>query len=392
VSRAAAALALGVLAGAAARPAAAQPLRLRGEALAVAPAPAGLLVLDADGDVTPWLSAEAVVWVGGGLRDADGATGDALVIAVEARAANDRGRVRLGRFVATTGALRPVHLDGLSARARLPRRIDVELFGGVPVAPNGARGWDWLAGGRLARRIGDWGAVGVAVLERREQGRRAAQELGADAGIAIGERADAGARVAFDLISPGLADVQLVASRRFGALRLAARAGQRSPSHLVPATSVFSVLGDVAAQDAGATASWRAAPRLDVGADLGLRRVDRELAPELALRATLRLDDRGAGAIGGELRRSGAIGGGWLGARATARVPLRHGLAASAELELVRLDAARAGETVWPWGLAALSLRRGDWDGAIAVEASASPEYRHRVDVLAQLGRRWSAR
>jgi hypothetical protein len=379
------------LAAASARSARAEPLRLRGDALAIAPAPAGLLVLDADGDVAPWLSAEAVVWMGSGVRTED-ASGDALVIAVEARAPGGRASARLGRFVATTGALRPVHLDGLAGRVRLPRRIDVELFGGVPVTPGGVHLWDWLAGGRVSRRIGDWGAVGVAMLERREDGRRAAQELGVDAGAALGEKSDVGFRVAFDLISPGLADVQLVATRRFGALRVAARAGQRSPSHLVPATSVFSVLGDIAAQDAGATATWRAAPRLDLAADLGARRVDRELAAEVVARATLRLDDRGAGALGAELRRSGAYGTGWLGARGTARVPLAYGLAASAELELVRLDTDRAGGSLWPWGLVALSARRGGWDGAIAVEASASPEYRHRVDVLAQLARRWSVR
>jgi hypothetical protein len=189
-----------------------------------------------------------------------------------------------------------------------------------------------------------------------------------------------------------VADARITATRRFGAIKVEARVGQRSPSHLVPATSVFSVLGDVAAQDAGAAIKWRAAPRLDLLADVGARRTDDEVAPELTARATLRLDDRGTGALAAELRRSGPIGGGWIGARGTARILLPYAMTAAVELELVRLDSRTAtGNSLWPWGLVAVSRRQGNWDAAIAVEASASPEYRHRVDLLAQLGRRWGA-
>jgi hypothetical protein len=44
---------------------------------------------------------------------------------------------------------------------------------------------------------------------------------------------------------------------------------------------------------------------------------------------------------------------------------------------------------VWPWGLFALSRSFGRWDAAAAVEASASPEYEHRVDAIARLSSRW---
>jgi hypothetical protein len=368
-------------------PAAADPLRLRGDALAIAPSPAGLLMLEAEGDAASWLSAEAVVWFGNAPARDDEASGDALVIAVRARA-GDRASVRLGRFVATAGALRPTHLDGAAGRVRLPYRFDAELFAGVPVSPDGARMWDWTAGGRVSRRLGDWGSVGIAVLERREEGRRSAQELGVDAGGAIGKHGDAAARLAIDLLTSSIAEVAVTGSRKLGAWRLQVRAGQRAPSHLVPATSLFSVLGDVPSQSAGAAVTWRAAPRLDVVADAGARRVDGAIEPDITLRANLRLDDRGAGVIGGELRRAGGMDTGWFGARATARVPLRAGLAFAAEVELVRPDDDANGAW-WPWALAAVSGRRGGWDAAIAVEASASAEYRHRVDVLAQLGRRW---
>ncbi len=54
-------------------------------------------------------------------------------------------------------------------------------------------------------------------------------------------------------------------------------------------------------------------------------------------------------------------------------------------------DVDRGRGTVWPWALAALGWTQGAWDAAMAVEASSTPADRYRVDVLAQLGRRWEA-
>src|SRR6185436_4418253 len=146
------------------------------------------------------------------------------------------------------------------------------------------------------------------------------------------------------------------------------------------------------AERAGAIATWRAAPRLDVIADVGARRVDRDVAPDLALRARLRLDDRGTSAVTGELRRDGVGDDMWTGARCAARVALPRSFAITTEVELVRPDHDRGRGTLWPWALAALGWDDGTWQAALAVEASASPEDRRRVDVLGQLGRRWGAR
>jgi hypothetical protein len=368
-----------------ASPAAADPYRLRADALATVQSPSGLVALQADGDVEGGMRAEALLWLGDD-------SADALVADIE----GERGPVvaRLGRFVVMVGALRPVHLDGASARVRLPHRFVLEGFGGVPVQPElGAGAWDWVVGGRASRLFGDWGSAGIGMLERREQGRLAARELGVDGGAALGRHVDAGGRVAFDLIHPGVADAQLTASTRRGAWRFEAYAGERSPGRLVPATSLFSVIGDVPSRRAGADIRWRAAPRLDVRLDAGGRAVGDELGADLALRADLRLDDRGAGAIVVELRREGAPEGGWTGARATLRAPLGRGLFAGTELEVAVPDEPTMETgTVWPWGLVALGWQRGPWDLAAAVEASASPTDRYRVDALVRLGRRWEIR
>jgi hypothetical protein len=373
-------------------PVAADPVRLRADALASTRSPAGLLVLEADGAMEPGLSAEAVVWVGGIREPEREASGDVLVIAVRARDRLDRATAQLGRFVAMLGALRPTHVDGASGRVRLPKRIDVEAFAGVPVVPtvvDASRSWDWIAGGRVGRRIGDYGSAGIAYAQRRDGGRLASEEVGVDVGTAFGPRHDLGARLAYDLVDPGIAEASLRASRRSGTLRTELYARHRSASHLLPATSLFSVLGDVPSQRAGAVITWRAAPRLDMIADVSGRRIDDELDEELVGRARLRLDDKGTSAIAGEVRRTGGRDA-WTGVRGVAQVAVSKSVTLATELELVIPDEDRGAGSLWPWALVAATWKRGAWESAIAIEASASPEFRHRVDGLLQLSRRWS--
>ena len=374
----------------AAASAAAEPLRLRGDALATTLSPAGLLVLDADGKLEERLSAEALVWLAGARTPGENTTGDVLVIAVRGRSRDGKANARLGRFVSTMGALRPVHVDGGALRVQLPRRFDAEAVAGIPVVLGlgTGRAWDWMAGGRLSRRIGFGGSVGVAYAQRRDRGVRASEEVGVDAGAELTKRADVAARAAYNLVGGGLAEVMVTGSYRRGALRGDLYASQRSPAFLVPATSLFSVIGDVPAQRAGTVLTWRAAPRLDVTGDLAALRADDRLGPDVTARARLRLDDKGAGQITGELRRAGAGDDAWTGARLAARVPVSRQIVLSTELELVIPDDDRRG-TAWPWALVAASWRRADWEAAIAVEASASPEYTRRIDGLFQLSRRW---
>jgi hypothetical protein len=371
--------------------ASADPLRLRADALATTASPAGLLILDASGAASPGLSAEAVVWLAGGAGLDDGTHGDVLVIDVDARSPGGTVAGKLGRFVAVLGALRPEHIDGAALRLQLPQRVDVQLEAGVPVMPGVMmdRTWAWLVGGRVGRRFGDWGSVGVAYERRRDDDQLVTEEVGVDAGAALGQRDDVGARLAYDLATSGLAEVAVTASHRARHVRAEIYASHRAASHLLPATSLFSVIGDVPAQRAGAVITWVAAPRLDVIADGGARRVDSDIAPELVLRTRLKLDDRGASSVTAELRRSGVGMEAWTGARAAGRLALPRSFAVSTELELVRPDEPRGRGAMWPWVLGALSWDRSNWQAAVAVEASSSPQYRSRVDALFQLGRRW---
>lgn len=370
------------------------PLRLRADALATTASPAGLLVLETDSTLRAGMSAEAVVWIAGDQSPGEDSNGDVLVIAIDARDAAGRARARLGRFVSTLGALRATHIDGGSLRVRLPYAFDAEAVAGMPVARGltTARSWDWVAGGRVSRRFGFGGSAGIAYAQRRDAGQLATEELGLDAGVALGKRADVGARFAYDLANPGIAEIMTTASLRDDAVKTELYFVHREASHLLPATSLFSVIGDVPSQRGGTLLTWKAAPRLDVIMDLGLRHVDADTGADVALRGRLRLDDRGRSVLGGELRRDGVGDDQWIGARGTARVRVSPSLTLSSELELVRPDEDRVRGTLWPWALVAAGWERGDWQAAIAAEASSTMEYRYRFDLLAQLARRWGTR
>ncbi len=372
-----------------------EPYRLRADALASAQSPAGLLVLQADGQEGPFYAAEALIWLtggvaAGGVGDADGSDAEAQALVVAVRARRAGSEARLGRLVVTAGGLRPQHMDGASGRVRLPRRFALEAFAGSPVAPGGeGRSWDWLAGGRASRSIGDWGSAGVAYLHRRDNGRLTTEEAAADAGVQATGWLDLSGRAAMDLIHGGLAEGQATASARTGAWRFEVYGTQRSAYRLLPATSLFSVLGDSPSRRLATTTRWRAAPRLDLFADAGALAAGGEWGELAAARATLRLDDRGAGALGGEVRREGVPGASWTGMRATARTAPIAGYRLAVEGELAFPDQQ---DHVWPWGLLAVSRQLGDWEAAAAIEASSSPTEVYRIDGLARLTWLWATR
>jgi hypothetical protein len=370
--------------------ASADPLRLRADALADtaetrdSASPVGLVVLQGEDTLRPWVSAEGLVWTGGGGGPGTpSVTGDVLVLSVRLRELHGYAEARAGRFVLATGAVRPVQIDGAHVIARAPWGSTVETFGGLPVVPRfGARSYDWLAGGRVAQRFAN-AAVGVSYVQRREDGDISDEELGVDFATAPVRWLDVAAFGAYDVTNPGLAEARASAAVRWTDWRLELFGSQLSPGRLLPATSLFSVLGDLPSQTVGLTARWRAAPRLDVLGSGATQDVAGGLGGNGWLRGTLRLDDQGDGSLGLEVRRVDVPGAQWSGVRAIAALPLGKGFRYASEIELVVPDQPGGRGAAWPWGLSALSWRSRDgWEVASAVEASSTPQQRYELDAL----------
>jgi hypothetical protein len=372
-----------------ASPAVADPLRLRADALAETQgtsSPAGLVVLQGEDALRPWVAAEALVWTGA-PSGMPSLTGDVLVLTVRLREPHGYAEARAGRFVLATGAVHPVQIDGAHVIARAPWGSTVETFGGLPVVPRfGPRSYDWLAGARVAQTIAGAASFGVSYVQRREDGEISNEELGVDFAMAPVHWLDVAAFGAYDVTTPGLAEGRGSAAIRWGDWRFEVFASQLSPGRLLPATSLFSVLGDMPSQTLGATARWRAAPRLDVLASGAGQDVAGGAGGNGWLRTTLRLDDQGNGDLGLEVRRVAVPGSQWTGVRAIAAVPLGKRFRYSTEIEIVAPDQPDGRGVAWPWGLSALTWRSAEgWELAGALEASSTPRQRYEADALVRL-------
>jgi hypothetical protein len=367
----------------------AQALRLRGDALVdtqtETQSPTGLLVLQGDDKLRPWLGVEGLVWTGA----KPGATADVLVLAMRLHDPHGHGEMRVGRFVLATGAIFPVQIDGFDGLARAAWGGTVEGFAGMPVVPRfGARAYDWLAGGRISQSIATKVTVGVSYIQRREYGEISNEELGADMAAIPASWLTLAAKAAYDVTSPGIADARVSASAKSDDLRFEVFGAEQSPGRLLPSTSLFSVLGDFASTSIGSTVKWNAAPRLDVVAGGAGQEVGDTLGGNAWIRSTLRLDDRGAGSLAFEVRRVSVSTARWTGFRAIATKPIGRGFRYSTEIEIVVPDEPNGRGVVWPWGLMSLGWRsQSGWEVASAVEASSSVALQYEVNALARVSR-----
>lgn len=361
-----------------------EPLRLRGDALVQtqAPAPVGLLVLEGQDRAKPWLDAETVAWLGVG--DDPRFTGDVLSLSVRLRDAASGSEVRFGRMLVATGAIRPLHLDGVRAIGRAFGGTSAEVFGGFPVASRfDYHDFDFAAGGRLAQSFGDRATVGGSYVQRRVGGNVGDEEAGLDATFIPASFLTAAGRWSYDVTSEGTSEALASLSAQKEDMRGELFTTYRSPGRMLPATSLFSVLGDIPSTSIGGTARWRMFPRLDlVGTGSGQVQSD-VVGGQGFVRATLALDDEWRGTIGAEARRVHFGDARWTGGRVTVSKPIARVFQVGTELELVVPDRPRGRGAVWPWVLASLGyVPKEAWSVSAAVEASSGPEYRSEVSAI----------
>lgn len=367
----------------ASRNSSADPLRLRADAIGSTTSPVGLLVLRGEDKFKPWLDAEAVAWVG--ATSTPDVTGDALVLTVRARDLKGRGEIRVGRFVHTAGAVRPLHIDGLRATGRiLATGTTVEVFSGAPVVMRfGARPYDVAWGGRISQIAFGTLSVGVSYLQRHVGASVLDREVGPDMTFAPTEWLDFAGRAAYDVVSSRPTDALASLALKTGPLRSEAFVTHRSAGRLLPATSLFSVLGDIPSTTSGLSLRLHAAPRLDLWATGAALVQGDELGGYATGRASLALDDAHDGSVGFEVRRQYFGTARWSGARVFTRVPVSRSLAATAEVEVVVPDKPVGTSKVWPWALLAVAYRiTPSWDLAGAVEALRTRDDRTEVHGL----------
>jgi hypothetical protein len=224
----------------------------------------------------------------------------------------------------------------------------------------------------------------VSYLQRRSGDGISDEAVGADLAAAL-RWLDVAARTTYDITSPGISDATVSAAVRAGDFRFEAFASDRSPSRLLPATSIFSVFGDFPSQSVGGSIHWKAAPRLDLWLTGAGQSVGGVYGGNGSARALLKLDDRGDGSLGAEVRRQDVSTARWTGLRATATKRFLRTLRGNVELELVVPDDSSKG-AAWPWGLVSLGWRPSTrWEVAGALETASTPVHEFELNALVRL-------
>ncbi len=357
----------------------------------------GLLILEGSTRKYPYVDAEALIWGGIGASQLgfdDSADIEALVIAIKVRDPRGISDTRLGRFILATGSVRAMHIDGGHITLRARSKTHVEVFGGVPVDGNiEGRRFDWMVGGRLSQGLGKRGVVGASYYNRFNAGQRSDEEVGGDFSLRVAHWLDMAAKVSWELVNPGLAEVlgTISAQTKNRAIRGELYATKRSPTRMLQATSLFTVLGDPGTLQTGGNLRWRAAPRLDLWVNGSMMNAEDRYGWSGYLRGVLRTDDEGKGSILGELRRQSVSVSQWTGLRLAAVIPLYEDIDTTVglmpEFEIVFPDDPEPGQgDVWPWGRLALRWQPGKgWAVAAACEASANQIQRYEVRALARV-------
>lgn len=376
----------------------AQPHRVGAELWGQLDPNAGLIMLQASSRKYPYIDAEALVWGGAGatqfnLSD-DEFTFEALVVALRLRDPRGISDTRLGRFILSTGAVRAVQIDGGHMVLRARSKTHVEVFGGVPVDGNiEGRADDWMVGGRLSQGLGNKGAIGASYYNRFNAGQRSDEEVGGDFALRVASWLDMSAKISWELVNPGLAEVlgTISAETESRVIRGEFYVAKRMPTRMLQSTSLFTVLGDPGTLGTGANLRWRAAPRLDLWVDGALRDAQDELGWSGYIRGVLRTDDEGKGSILGELRRQSVATSNWTGLRLAAVIPLYEDhdttVGLMPEFEIIFPDNPGPDQgTVWPWGRLALRWQpTPSWAVAAACEASANQVQQYDVRALARV-------
>jgi hypothetical protein len=346
----------------------------------------GVLVLHGGMRDSTWLTADALVFAG---ANADlGYSGDVMVMSVEVRDPNGYATARLGRFILSTGAVRPVQIDGARVLGRAPIGTSLEVFAGVPVAPElGPRSFDWLLGARAGQQLWNERCVfGASFLHRRDRGQLSDQELGADLAVAAADWLSFSALGAFDLTARGVAEARAGVIAHDDLDQLELFVSHRVAARLLPATSLFSVISDTAGTQAGAAGALRLFPRLELAANAAIDGLADEVGYSVGFRSTLFLSELEQSRLAFEATRRALGEDGWTGAAVHASAPFTAAVRGNASVEVVAADHPADRGTLWPWVRVGASHVFAQWRVAAAVGFQATPRLRSETYAMMRIG------
>ena len=252
--------------------------------------------LNARSDGTDWLQDVRLVARGWGRVtfgtsfDGQNPAGDVDSLFVEGRLLKRHLQLRLGRQLATGGAVRATQLDGLTADALIVKGVGVQGWFGVPVQPRFSQAsGDLLAGGRVFWRQAFDSEVGASYVYALRRGYLSRSDVAVD-----GSWTPIGPVTVSGLAQWSLAELRL-AEAKLQALwqvdrkvQLVADVQRTAPDLFIDRSSIFAVFSEEVRNEAGAEVVWRPLQPLSVEADYHWLNVEGGHGHRAGARATYR--------------------------------------------------------------------------------------------------------
>ncbi len=195
--------------------------------------------------------------------------GDVDLAYVSGKLLDKRLSLTLGRHFKTGGAVRALHLDGLTAEVALPARLSLMAFGGVPVIPRFAVGrGDAVWGARLAWRASWETEVGASYLELMDKGYTARRDVALDGRTQLMKKLVLTGLGVFSAAEGRLVEVDVSPRYRLSnKVELYGTFRHASPDLFLPRTSIFSVFADVARTEGALGVAYDPSLRFSASAD-----------------------------------------------------------------------------------------------------------------------------
>jgi hypothetical protein len=323
--------------------------------------------------------------------DGNRTTGDVDSIFLEGKMLQRHLLLRVGRQLATGGAVRATQFDGATARALVVDGLGAELFGGVPVQPRfGVSRGDALAGGRVFWNRSYDSELGASFVYALHRGYLARKDVALDGSWTPWAAVNFSGLAQWSLEEGRLAEARLSALWQVTTkVQLVADLQRTSPDLFLDRSSIFAVFAEETRNEAGGEVVWRVLQPLSLSADWHWMRVEGGHGHRAGARATFR-PPRG-GSFGAELRLLTQPDNGYKQARLFAIRQLRQDLTVTLDLDGYWLEReinlqkrSFIATLTGGWAINAA------WEAMLAASFGTTPYFERRTEVVARLTYRFA--
>ena len=348
--------------------------------------------LNARAEGTDWLQDLRVVARGWGRLtigdsfDEHRTAGDVDSLFVEGRVLQRHLLLRVGRQLATGGALRATQLDGLAVDGVIAYGLGVQAWVGVPVQPkfSQARG-DFLTGGRAFWRQSFDSEVGISYVYALRRGYIARSDLALDGSWTPIRPVTVSALAQWSLEEERIAEARVQGLWQVDRkLQIVADVQRTSPDLFLDRSSIFAVFSEEKRNEAGGEIVYRLLEPLSLEAEGHWLKVEGGSGYRAGARATYRTPY--GGSYGAELRLLDQPDNGYTLARVFGLRKLRGNITITADVDAYWLHeeinakkSSVVGTITAGWGF------RPNWDATLATSFGSTPYFERRTEVIARL-------